>query len=72
MKIFWPQGEEVAADWRKLHTEEHHDYLSPNIRVIKSVRMGWGIWYVACMRGKRNALRILAGKVEGRRLEDKT
>jgi hypothetical protein len=32
--------------------------------------MGWGTCYVTCMRGKRNALRILDGKVEGRRLED--
>jgi len=46
--------------------------LSPNIKVIKSRRMGWGIQYMACMRGKRNALRILDGKVEGRRLEDET
>jgi hypothetical protein len=37
---------------------------------MKSRRMGWGIWCVACMRGKRNALRILVGKVVGRRLED--
>jgi len=32
--------------------------------------MGWGIRFVACTRGKRNALRILVEKVEGRRLED--
>jgi len=38
--------------------------------MIKPRRMGWGIWCVPYMRGKRNALRILVGKVEGRRLED--
>jgi hypothetical protein len=36
-RIFGPKREEVAGDWRRLHSEELHNlYASPNIvRVIK-------------------------------------
>jgi hypothetical protein len=36
-RIFGPKKDEVTGDWRKLHTEEHHNlYSSPNIiRMIK-------------------------------------
>jgi hypothetical protein len=41
--MFGPTREEVAEDWRRLHSEELHDfYASQNIiRVIKSRRMRW-------------------------------
>jgi len=41
-RIFWPKGDEVTEEWRKLHTEElNYLYSSTNIiRVIKS-RMRW-------------------------------
>jgi hypothetical protein len=40
-RIFGPEREEVAGDWRRLHNEELRDlYTSPDvIRVIKSRRM---------------------------------
>jgi len=41
-RIFEPKREEVMGCWRRLHNEELHNlYASPNIRVMKSVRMRW-------------------------------
>jgi hypothetical protein len=42
-RIFWPQGEEVTGEWRKLHKVELYDLISsPNIiRVIKPRRVRW-------------------------------
>ena len=42
-KIFGPKRDEVAGEWRKLHTEELNDlYCSPYIvRMIRSRRMRW-------------------------------
>jgi hypothetical protein len=35
-----PKKDEVAGEWRKLHHRDLHDlYFSPNIRVIKPMRM---------------------------------
>jgi hypothetical protein len=60
----WDDG-----DWRNLHNEELRDlYSSPSIiRIIKSRRMRWAR-QVAQMRGKRNAYRLLVGKLEGKGL----
>jgi len=35
-KIFGPDGDEVAGDWRKLHTEKLHDFHLPPQTVKKS------------------------------------
>jgi hypothetical protein len=42
-RVFRPQREEGAGDWRRLHNEKLHNlYASENsIRVIKSRRMRW-------------------------------
>jgi hypothetical protein len=42
-RIFGPKGAEVSGEWRKLHSEEFHNfYSSPNIiRQIKSRRTRW-------------------------------
>jgi hypothetical protein len=42
-RIFGPKSYEVMEEWRKLHTEEHHNlYSSPDIiRHVKSRRMRW-------------------------------
>jgi hypothetical protein len=34
-KIFGPNGDEVAGDWRTLHTEKLHDFHSPPHTVKK-------------------------------------
>jgi hypothetical protein len=67
-RIFGRKRDEVAGDWRKLHNEELHNlYCSPSIiRIMKSRRMGWA-GHIARMGAKRNACRILVGKVEGKR-----
>jgi hypothetical protein len=53
----------------KLHNEELHNLYSSRsiIREIKSRRMCWAR-HVARMGDKRNAYRILVGKLEGKRL----
>jgi hypothetical protein len=58
---------EVAGGWRKLHNEELRNlYSSPSrIRMIKSRRRRWA-GHVARMGEKRNAYRILVGKLEGK------
>jgi hypothetical protein len=59
---------EVTGQWRKLHNEELHDlYSSPStIRIMKSRRMKWA-GHAASMGEKRNAYRLVVGKLEGRR-----
>jgi hypothetical protein len=44
-RIFLPQRDEVTGEWRKLHSEEHHDlYLSPDsMKQIESRRMRWAV-----------------------------
>jgi len=66
-RIFGPERDEVAGEWRKLHNEELNDlYSSPNIvRVIKSRRMRWAR-HVARMRKRRGVYRVLMGKPEGK------
>jgi hypothetical protein len=66
--IFRTTREEVAGDWRRLHNKELYNlYTSPNtIRVIKSRMMRWA-WHVVRMGEIRNAYKILAGKLEGKR-----
>jgi hypothetical protein len=42
-RIFGPRRDDVMGDWRKLHSEELHNfYSSPNItRMLNSRRMRW-------------------------------
>jgi len=51
----------VAREWRKLHTEELHNFFSsPDIiRVIKSRRMRL-MGHIACMEDIRNAYKMLS------------
>jgi hypothetical protein len=67
-RMFEPKGDELPGDWRRLHNDEFNNlYSSPNIiRMMTSRRMRWA-GYVARIRDKRNAYRILAGKLEGKR-----
>jgi hypothetical protein len=52
--VFGPKGDEVAEEWRKFLSEEHHNfYLSPDIiRHMKSKRMRW-MGHVAHMGEER-------------------
>jgi hypothetical protein len=54
--------------WRKLHNEELHNlyFTQSIIRMSKSKRMRWA-GLVVRMGEKRNAHRILVGKLEGKR-----
>jgi hypothetical protein len=67
-RIFGPTRDGVTGQRGKLHNEELRDlYSSPNIiRIIKSRRMRWA-GHVARMGEKRNAYRLLVGKLEGER-----
>ncbi|PNF30021.1 hypothetical protein B7P43_G05842, partial [Cryptotermes secundus] len=67
-RIFGPKRDEVTGGWRKLLSEELHNfYSSPGIiRMIESRRMRWA-GHVARTGEKRNAYRILVGKPEGKR-----
>jgi hypothetical protein len=67
--MYMRRRDEVTGDWGKLHNKELHDlYSLPSIiRTIKSRRMRWA-GHVARMGEKRNAYRLLVGKLEGKRL----
>jgi hypothetical protein len=65
--IFEPKRDEVTGEWRKLHNEELRDLYSSLsiIRIIKSRRIRCA-GHVARMEDKRNAYRLLVGKLEGK------
>ena len=79
-KIVWTTRDEVRGDWRRLHNEELHDlYISPDIRVIYSIRMRWA-GHVARIGDRRSACKVFLERPEEqrplgkgkRRLEDDT
>jgi hypothetical protein len=65
------QNHEVNSTegWRKLHNDELHNlYSSPRvIRMIRPRMKGWA-GHVARMEVKRNACRVLVGKLEKKTL----
>jgi hypothetical protein len=62
-RIFGPKRDEVTGEWRRIYDEEFNDrYSSANIiRLIKSRRMRW-VGYLAHIKDKRCAYRLLVGK----------
>jgi hypothetical protein len=65
-RIFGPKRDEVTGEWRKLHSEEHHNlYSSPDIRQVKSRPMRWA-GHVARMGEERKVYKVLVGKPEGK------
>jgi hypothetical protein len=66
-RIFGPKRDEVTGRGRKLHNEEIHNLYSSSsiIRVIESrgIRLAG---HVARMGERRNAYRLLVGKLEGK------
>jgi hypothetical protein len=67
-RIFGHKRDEVAEEWRKLHSGElHSSYSSPYIiRQIKSKRMRWAGNLVHMGEG-RNVYRVLVGRPKGKR-----
>ena len=67
-RIFGPNRDEGAGEWRKLHNEDLNDlYCTPKVvRVIKSRIMRWA-WHVARMGERRGVCRVLVEKPEGKR-----
>jgi hypothetical protein len=68
-RIFGPKRDGVIRGRRKLHNEELHNFLySPPsvISMIKSGRMRFR-WQVGRMGKKKNACKILVGKLKGKR-----
>jgi hypothetical protein len=63
-RIIVPKRDEIIS-WEKLHNEElPYLYSSPSIiRMINSKSMRWA-GHIARMRVKRNAYKILVGKLE--------
>jgi hypothetical protein len=66
--VFGPNAAWVTGDWRKLHSEELHNWhCSPNIiRVVKLRGMRWTV-HVARMGDKRKTYRVLVRKPELRK-----
>jgi hypothetical protein len=65
-RIYGPERDEVAGEWRRLHNKELYAlYSSPDIiQVIKSRRLRWA-GHVARMGERRGAYRALVGKPGG-------
>ena len=70
--IFEPKRDEVTGEWRKLLNEELNVlHSSPKfVRVIKSRRMRWAK-HVARMGERRGVDRVLVGKPEGQRPQER-
>jgi hypothetical protein len=65
-RVFGPEWEEVAEDWRILHDEELYDlYSSPNIVRLTKSMMRW-VRNLACMEEIRNAYKILVQNLKGK------
>jgi hypothetical protein len=62
-RIFKPKRDEVTGEWRKLHSEELHNFYSfaNIIRKIRSRRMRWAS-HVTRMGEERKLYKILVGK----------
>jgi hypothetical protein len=66
-KIFGPKWDVETEEWRKLHSEEHHNLCSfPNIiRQIKSRKMMWAGRVARKVKGEK-VYRVLVGNPEGK------
>jgi hypothetical protein len=67
-RIFAPKKDEVTGEWRKLHSEELHNfYSSPDvIRHVKLRRMRW-VGHVARIGDEREVYKVLVVNPEGKR-----
>jgi hypothetical protein len=71
-RIFGPKRDEMTGGWRKLHNEELHNLYSSQsiIRMIKLMRMSWA-GRAARMGEKKGGYKVLLGKLEGKRPQEK-
>jgi hypothetical protein len=66
LRTLRPKGDEVIAEWRRLHNEEFYDlYSSPTVNRVIKVRKWVG--FVAGMGDNRDEYRISMGIPEGMR-----
>jgi hypothetical protein len=71
-RIFVSKRDEVMAEWRKLHNEELCVlYSSPSIIIIIMLRGMRRAGHVAKIGEKRNAYRLLVGRSEGKRWQER-
>jgi hypothetical protein len=72
-RIFGPKKDEVTGEWRKLHSEELHNFhLPPDIiRQIKSRKMMQAV-RVERIGQQRNMYSIMLGKPKRKRTTRKT
>jgi hypothetical protein len=65
-RLFGPKMDEVIGGWRKLRSEEVHDfYSSPSVITINKSRRMRGVRHVARMG--RTAYKLLVGIPQGKR-----
>jgi hypothetical protein len=60
-ETFWPKGDKVTGEWRRLHIEELCEsvlFTKYYFGVIKSRRMTWGV-HTVLMRDRGGAVRIV-------------
>jgi hypothetical protein len=67
-RIFGLKRDRIVDGWRNMHDEDLYNlYLSLNIiKIIEPSRMRYA-GHVACMGEKRNAYKVVVGKLEGKR-----
>jgi hypothetical protein len=67
--MFGPKRDEVIGGWKKVHNEELHNlYSSPSIIRLTKPGRKRRAGHVAQIEEKRNAYRILVGKLKGKPL----
>jgi hypothetical protein len=66
-RIHKPKRDEMTGSWRKLHNKEPHNLHSSSgiIRMVK-LRMRWAGYIARIWEEKKNAYRLLMGKLEGK------
>ena len=63
--VIGPKVGNIIENWRKMHGEALHDfYCLPNIRIFRSMMLGW-TWHVVDKWERRNAYITLAAKRDG-------
>lgn len=57
-RIFVPNRKEVTGGWKRIHSEELHDFIPLTVRMIRLRWMRWTV-HVACTGEKRNICKVL-------------